>query len=218
MNSKERQLIMIIIFYFFIFSGSYVVSKYKAEKEVSYDHGLDGSVAEDCYFSMIAYKKGYTFDFIEGEMWEKSPFTIADFIQQRKRWLQGIFLVVHSPKIPFQNKLFLTMSLYAWMTIPLSTSNIVLAWLCPLPTDDFVLFNTLVAFVGAVNVYMYVFGVIKSFSLMRLGYSRFVFCLIGALCAIPFNIIIENIAVIWGFFGNKHKFYIVQKQVTTLQV
>lgn len=44
-----------------------MVTRYKAEKDVTFDHGLDGSVAEDCYFSMIAYKKGYTFDFVEGK-------------------------------------------------------------------------------------------------------------------------------------------------------
>lgn len=40
--------------------------KVAAEKVVSYDHGPEGSIAEDCYFSMIAMKHGYTFDFIEG--------------------------------------------------------------------------------------------------------------------------------------------------------
>lgn len=190
------------------------MSKYKAEKDVSYDHGLDGSVAEDCYFSMIAYKKGYTFDFIEGEMWEKSPFTFNDFIKQRKRWLQGIFLVVHSPKIPLRNKIFLSMSLYAWLTIPLSTSNVVLAFIYPLPTLSYSLFNSLFAFVGAVNIYMYIFGVIKSFSIARLGYKKFLICLCGALITIPFNVIVENVAVLWGFFGPKHKFYVVQKEIS----
>jgi egghead protein (zeste-white 4 protein) len=198
----------------FSWKGSYVVSRFKAERDVSYDHGLDGSVAEDCYFSMIAYQKGYTFDFIEGEMWEKSPFTIKDFIQQRKRWLQGIFLVVHSPLIPLQNKVFLAMSLYAWMAIPLSTSNILFAYFCPLPTNEHTIFNFLVAFVGAVNIYMYIFGVLKSFSLIRLGVKKFTLCIIGALLTIPFNIVIENVAVIWGLFGEKHKFYIVEKQIT----
>ena len=189
------------------------MSKFKAEKDVSYDHGLDGSVAEDCYFSMIAYKKGDTFNFIEGEMWEKSPFTLKDFIQQRKRWLQGIYLVVHSPKIPFQYKIFLMFSLYAWLTIPLTTSNMILVCAYPLPTISYSLFNFLFAFVGAVNIYMYIFGVIKSFSLNRLGFKKFLICVIGALLTIPFNIIVENVAVLWGFFGPKHKFYVVQKDI-----
>lgn len=188
------------------------MSKLKAERLVSYDHGLDGSIAEDCYFSMIAYKNGFTFNFIEGEMWEKSPFTIRDFLQQRKRWMQGIFLVVHSPNIPLQNKLFLAMSLYAWMTMPLSTTNLIFASMYPLPPTAWC--NFLSTFVGAVSIYMYVFGVIKSFSLVRIGFKRYVLCLVGAIFTIPFNVIIENVAVLWGFFGKKHKFFVVQKQVT----
>ncbi len=192
--------------------GSYVVTKLSAERSVSFDHGLDGSVAEDCYFSMIAYKKGFTFDFIEGEMWEKSPFTIKDFIQQRKRWMQGIFLVVHSHSIPLQNKIFLALSLYAWLTMPLSTTNLVFASLYPLPPTSWC--NFLSTFVGAVSIYMYIFGVIKSFSLMRIGFIRYIFYLFGTIFTIPFNVIIENVAVLWGFVGKKHKFFIVQKQFT----
>lgn len=37
-----------------------------AERKVSFDHGREGSIAEDCFFSMIAFRDGYTFDFIEG--------------------------------------------------------------------------------------------------------------------------------------------------------
>ncbi|KFM62826.1 Beta-1,4-mannosyltransferase egh, partial [Stegodyphus mimosarum] len=167
----------------FSWKGSYVVTQAGAERKVSFDHGLDGSVAEDCFFSMVAYKEGYTFNFIEGEMWEKSPFTLWDFLQQRKRWLQGIFLVVHSSAIPFRNKVFLACALYSWATIPLSTSNIILAGLFPIPCWQII--NFLCAFVGAMNIYMYIFGVIKSFSLYRLGLLKFCLCLIGALCTVP---------------------------------
>ncbi|GFS30299.1 beta-1,4-mannosyltransferase egh [Trichonephila inaurata madagascariensis] len=166
---------------------------------------------------MVAYKEGYTFNFIEGEMWEKSPFTLWDFLQQRKRWLQGIFLVVHSPAIPFRNKVFLACALYSWATIPLSTSNIILAGLFPIPCWQII--NFLCAFVGAMNIYMYIFGVLKSFSLYRLGLLKFCLCIIGALLTVPINIVIENIAVIWGCFGKKHRFYVVNKDVkSTLTV
>lgn len=195
----------------FSWKGSYVVTRAGAERRVSFDHGLSGSVAEDCYFSMVAYKEGYTFNFIQGEMWEKSPFTFWDFLQQRKRWIQGIFLVVHSPDIPIRNKIFLALALYSWATVPLTTSNIVLAAVFPIPCWQVI--NFLCAFVGSMNIYMYIFGVIKSFSLYRLGLVKFLFFVIGALCTIPFNIVIENIAVIWGCFGNKYRFYIVNKEV-----
>ncbi len=44
--------------------GDFEVS---AERAVTFDHGRDGSIAEDCYFSMIAYRDGYSFNFIEGK-------------------------------------------------------------------------------------------------------------------------------------------------------
>ncbi|CAH4033346.1 unnamed protein product [Pieris brassicae] len=140
----------------FSWKGSYVVTKVSAEKAVSFDNGLDGSVAEDCFFAIKAYKEGYSFNFVEGEMWEKSPFTLWDFMQQRKRWIQG-----------------------------------------------------------AVNIYMYIFGVMKSFPMYRFGPLKFVMCIAGALATIPFNIVIENLAVIWGVLGKKHKFYVVNKEVKT---
>lgn len=62
------------------------------------------------------------------------------------------------------------------------------------------------------NLYMYIFGVMKSFSVYRFGAMRFILCILGTLLIIPFSLVIENIAVIWGVFGRKHKFYIVNKE------
>ncbi|XP_037047525.1 beta-1,4-mannosyltransferase egh isoform X3 [Bradysia coprophila] len=198
----------------FSWKGSYVVTQVIAEKEVSFDNGIDGSVAEDCFFAMSAFSKGYTFNFIEGEMYEKSPFTLLDFLQQRKRWLQGILLVVHSKVIPARHKIFLAISVYSWVTMPLSTSNIIFAALYPIPCPNLMDFGC--AFIAGVNIYMYVFGVLKSFSLYRFGVVKFLMCALGAVCTIPVNIVIENIAVVWGLVGKKHKFYVVQKDVRSL--
>ncbi|RVE45088.1 hypothetical protein evm_010276 [Chilo suppressalis] len=195
----------------FSWKGSYVVTQMNAEKKVSFDNGLDGSIAEDCYFAMKAYKEGYTFNFVEGEMWEKSPFTLWDFIQQRKRWIQGILLVVHSKDIPVLNKVFLAISCYSWVTLPLLTSNIFLAAICPIPCGS--MLDLICGFMGAVNIYMYIFGVVKSFPMHRFGPLKFCLFIAGALATIPFNVVIENIAVIWGVLGKKHKFYIVNKEV-----
>lgn len=162
---------------------------------------------------MKAYTEGYSFNFVEGEMWEKSPFTLWDFMQQRKRWIQGILLVVHSKDIPYLNKIWLAISCYSWVTLPLSTSNVFLAAICPIPCPQ--ILDIVCGFIGAVNIYMYIFGVIKSFSVYRFGVWRFILLIIGALATIPINIIIENVAVIWGVVGKKHKFYIVNKEVKT---
>ena len=119
-------------------------------------------------------------------MHEKSPFTFSDFIKQRKRWMQGIYLVCASPHIPLKSKFLLSMSLGpylltgrqglillsagAWLTIPLSTSNLVLSKLFPMslgPTLDFT-----ICFIGAMGLYMYIFGYIKQFNVLRFSYLR----------------------------------------------
>ncbi|CAH1183805.1 unnamed protein product [Ceutorhynchus assimilis] len=197
----------------FSFKGSFVVTQVAAERTVSFDNGRDGSIAEDCFFAMKAYSMGYSFNFIEGDMWEKSPFTLIDFIQQRKRWLQGILLVVHSKQIPLKYKWLLVCSCYSWVTLPLSLSNVLLAAKFPIPCP--VAMDFVVVFIGSVNVYMFIFGVLKSFNLYRFGLVKFSLCLLGAVAVMPFSLIIENIAVIWGYFGNKHKFYVVNKSAGT---
>jgi len=70
----------------FGFHGSYIVLRNRVEVDVGIDFGPKGSIAEDCCFALKAWSKGYTFGFIKGELQEKSPFSVMDFIRQRKRW------------------------------------------------------------------------------------------------------------------------------------
>lgn len=182
-----------------------------AERDISFDNGLDGSIAEDCFFAMKAASVGYTFDFVDGEMWEKSPFTLMDFIQQRKRWLQGLLLVVHSPQIEWRTKIWLAFSVYSTVTLPLSTSNLLLTILYPI--DCPLLLDILLALTGATGFYMYMFGVMKSFPRQRLGTPKYLVCIVGVLFLIPVFVTLENLAVIWGLLGKKHKFHVVQKSV-----
>jgi egghead protein (zeste-white 4 protein) len=79
------ELLFSMAVYSMVANVSCVCVQVGAERQVSFDNGLDGSVAEDCFFAMRAFQKGFSFAFIEGEMWEKSPFSLWDFVQQRKR-------------------------------------------------------------------------------------------------------------------------------------
>lgn len=184
-----------------------------AERDISFDNGIDGSIAEDCYFAMLGAARGYTFDFVEGEMHEKSPFTLMDFIQQRKRWLQGLLLVVHSKEIPWRTKIFLACSVYATATLPLSLSNVFLAGLFPIPCP--LIMDLMLAFCGGITLYMYLFGVIKTFSLSTRsgGWIKTPLCLVAVVVLIPVFVTLEVCAIIWGLVGKKHKFHVVQKNV-----
>lgn len=194
----------------FSWKGSYVVTSVAAERKITFDHGPDGSIAEDCYFAMIAYREGYSFNFIEGEMHEASPFTIWDVLQQRKRWLQGMFLTVRSNEIPWRIKFFLACSLYAAVTLPLATSNLFFVAFFPLPHNSVLHF--VAAYDSAVALYMYIFGVVKSFShRCRRRPWKLLFYVAVASLVTPINLCIENIASIYCLFGGKHQFYVVNK-------
>lgn len=51
------------------------------ERNVFFDFGIYGSIVEDCFFGLKVWKKGYLFDFIEGEMWEWSFFLLIDYVK-----------------------------------------------------------------------------------------------------------------------------------------
>lgn len=182
---------------------------------MSFDHGIQGSLAEDCYFAMKAYMEGYTFAFVDGEMWEKSPFTLRDFVQQRRRWVQGLTLVVHSPEIAWRYKIWLALTLYAWVTMPLSLSNIVLGILFPLPTPLWLDF--LCSFIATVNIYMFFFGAVKSLPVHRLGALKCGLCVASLPFVIVLSTLLENVAIITGVFARKNKFYIVDKNMSALK-
>ncbi|CAC5385643.1 unnamed protein product [Mytilus coruscus] len=84
--------------------GSFLVVKASVELNVTFDFGVDGSLTEDCFFALKAWMRGYTCGFIEGEMWEKSPFSPKDFILQRKRWIQGHLKTLFCKTIPMRYK------------------------------------------------------------------------------------------------------------------
>lgn len=197
----------------FSWKGSFVVCKYSAEADVTFDNGPDGSIAEDCYFAMIAFAKGYSFDFIEGEMLERSPFTVMDLIRQRKRWVQGVWLVVHSPNIPIKNKFLLSMSLYGWISLPISTIGTFIAIAFTYHSSLWI--SAIGSFCFPVTAYMYIFGVLKTFNLRETKIYMMLVYVIGAIVTLTFNIVIENIAVVWGVLSQKHQFYIVDKNVNT---
>lgn len=65
----------------FSFKGSFIVCKAGVEQAVSFDQGPSSSIAEDAYFAVRAVTCGFSFDWVEGEMQERSPFTLGDLIR-----------------------------------------------------------------------------------------------------------------------------------------
>ncbi|XP_014300316.1 beta-1,4-mannosyltransferase egh [Microplitis demolitor] len=193
----------------FSIKGSFLVAQTGAEKHVSFDNGLDGSIAEDCFFALKADSLGYTFDFIEGEMWEMSVFTISDFIRQRTRWNHGIHLVVNSNLIPLKNKIFVALLYFSFLTSPLS----VLCGLLPLiiNLEYFILIDLPSIFIGIVSVYSHIYGCIQSFPFKNYKVLSCVMLMILTLLS-PLTAILEITALVCTAFDrNFYTFYVVNK-------
>ena len=59
------------------------------------------------------------------------------------------------------------------MTIPLSTSNLILVKFYPMSMGS--IFDFLASFMGAMGFYMYIFGYAKQFNILRFSYIRIIF-------------------------------------------
>ncbi len=168
-------------------------------------------------------------------MWERSSFTLIDFIKQRKRWMQGIFLVVHERRLPWHLRFFLGIyshiralllnnyillnhilgiGFYAWMTLPLAILNIIITPLYPVPLHGLLKF--VISYIGAVAVYLYIIGTIRSFPLARYGWLHFILRIICTIMTIPLAVLCEIIAVPWGLFSDKSQFFVIDKHITSI--
>ena len=197
----------------FSWKGSFIVANAGVERQITYDFGLEGSIAEDCFFGLTAWKEGHKFGFVEGDMWEKSTFSALDYIYQRKRWVQGIYNVFFSSQIPFKYKYGISLMLLAWFFMPLTVTNIVLVPLFPLPMWRSV--NILCGFMGAVMLFLYIFGAIMSFSPRRIGWAKYIFLCFIPIVVLPIAMCMETIGVMWALKTRKmNSFHIVNKQTT----
>uniref|UniRef100_A0A915IDW8 Glycosyltransferase 2-like domain-containing protein n=1 Tax=Romanomermis culicivorax TaxID=13658 RepID=A0A915IDW8_ROMCU len=190
--------------------GSFLVVQCGAERKVTFDFGPDGSVGEDTFFALMAWSRfpNFTFGFIEGEMSESSCLTLLDFLQQRKRWFQGLFLAALSPTIPWRHRIFVFYTFCAWMALPLNLLNhIVMMLFDPLP--NWIYIDLVISYMDSVYLYIYLLGTMKSFN--RGSVFSIVACLLGTLLVCPMNTCVVCLAVVWGTFSNKHQFRITPK-------
>ncbi|KAL3848003.1 hypothetical protein ACJMK2_018888 [Sinanodonta woodiana] len=198
---------------YFGFKGSYVVVKQGVEKEVGLDVGPNGSIAEDIYFALLACNRGFTFDFVSGEMQEKSPFTCMDFIRQRRRWFVGQMFTVLSKDIPIKCKIGLMISLACNIVMPLSTSIIFINLYYPFPKP--LIIHIIMGFIVGMLTFMYLFGSAKSIGSRPWNFFKYfaVYCLIITI-VIPTASCMECVATVWGLFSlNSTQFYVVKKNI-----
>jgi len=197
---------------YFGIKGSYVVSKFSAEHEVGWDFGPPGSKTEDAWMCLVAIEKGFTFDFVEGDMLERSPFTFTDFFKQRRRWMQGIFMVAATPTLKLRTRLLIGSGLAVWLTLPLATTGVILQILYPFDLP-YLWMDLVMGWVSATALYQYFIGYVRQFNVHRMSWLRLLLAAPEVLVASTVSLVAENLAVILMWFGDWYAFYIVQKEV-----
>ncbi|XP_054158406.1 beta-1,4-mannosyltransferase egh-like [Oppia nitens] len=190
----------------FAIKGSYIVANSGAERSVTFDNnGPNGSVCEDIFMAFNAYRRGYTFDFIEGEMYEKSTFTVWDFIRQRKRWIQGLLLLIYTSNIEHRYLILLEIVHLSMFAMYIQLIDLIY----PVPTVYWCqLINRLTV---SVVVYQQLFGTVIQFDWRQIGIKKFILCLVGSVLVIPFNYVCFLIVILYALLTKKHEFFVVQK-------
>ncbi|MCA9905007.1 MAG: glycosyltransferase family 2 protein [Anaerolineae bacterium] len=189
--------------------GSFIVINNQIEQFIGFDHGPDASITEDSYFALSAQSLGFGFDFIDAVMYEKSPFSVRDFVKQRQRWFAGMWLVALSHNLPVKERWLLLFFMLMWT----------LSWLCPVMLVVNVIFPTgtpvwlgIPSGISAIyTVWLYVVGFLFTFSRQQLGWRYFPL-LIAQVACVPLFGFLESAAVITSVLKPTRGFYIVQKE------
>jgi len=201
--------------------GSYVVCRSDVECDVSFDVGAPHSITEDAAFALKAMQKGVKFDFCRGVMLEKSPFTFVDFIKQRRRWMQGLWLNTLQNDIRWNAKIVLFVMMLTWTALPfIVLFNYLLLFIPAPPHTPYEIFNRTTC--QAVTLFVYLFGAIHNFNIPKWGLlyvARYIVFVSGTVLLIPVWNLLEACGVIYVLltFRARRDFYVVKKEHPALQ-
>ena len=192
------------------FKGSFFVCQHRVEKSITFDHGLEGSITEDSYFVIKASNHGYSFDWIDGEMYEQSPFTFMDFLRQRKRWHQGSYYIAFSKNLKrdLTGAVYLLQFFNSFLAT-LGTTSFFLSFFFPItfhPAD--VLFET---FLESCQWYFFWFGITKNFNLNKYSSLTKFLLFLSAPIIVPYMAVCHFLSFLWALASSKSDFHIVRK-------
>jgi len=93
--------------------GSHLLVRADVEGKVGWDFG---SVrAEDAVFGGSVTAEGYRWGFLQGFLYEQSPFTLQDFLRQRRRWVWGKLDLMRRVRTSRKLKLIHVLDLSLWL-------------------------------------------------------------------------------------------------------
>uniref|UniRef100_A0A2C9K6J7 Glycosyltransferase 2-like domain-containing protein n=1 Tax=Biomphalaria glabrata TaxID=6526 RepID=A0A2C9K6J7_BIOGL len=200
----------------FSWKGSFIVAKAEAEMTVSFDHGPEASIAEDCFFACVAFSKGFSFGFVDGTMFEQSTFTIKDFVRQRRRWMQGILLTALSKKIPLRYKFGPVLMSLSSCILPLNLLLFLVSRVWSLPSSVFITV-TFSIILGTI-IYLFILGTLQTFGVHQHGVWKCFLLVCATLLCGMVACCLEYLVAVLVFWMPKttiNNFYIVNKEIVS---
>jgi egghead protein (zeste-white 4 protein) len=187
--------------------GSFIVVNNRVEEAIGFDHGIEGSITEDAYFALLAQTAGVEFEFIDAFMFEKSPFTLPDFIRQRHRWFSGLWLCALTPRIPFKERAILLSFMAFWSVSWVGIFMLYINLVFPTTTPLWLALPGGLAF--AYYVTLYLVGYLRTYGWQLT--AKNLLRLLAQVMLIPFFSVMEAAGIIYGLLSPCRDFYIVRK-------
>jgi cellulose synthase/poly-beta-1,6-N-acetylglucosamine synthase-like glycosyltransferase len=92
--------------------GSHVLMRADVESSIGWDFGT--TWGEDSLFGLEAQRRGYRISWLKGRLYEQSPFTVRDFLKQRRRWVFHSLDVLRRREMSVKVKMNYFYSLLVW--------------------------------------------------------------------------------------------------------
>jgi len=105
--------------------GSHLLYRSDIEERIGWDFGLVR--AEDTMFGLLVNKHfGCICGWLKGKLYEQSPFSIEEFLKQRRRWMWGSLDILLKREIGLTYRLISLASIASWLS---SLPSIIVAYI-----------------------------------------------------------------------------------------
>jgi hypothetical protein len=194
---------------YFGMHGSFILVRSDIENRFGYDYGPETSITEDAHMALKIMDNGYKFGWLNGNVYEQSPYSWRDFIAQRKRWFVGLTFVERQKDITWYNRLILVFSRFMWAISWMAFVITVLNVFFPSETDMGI--GMLGGFIFSVYVMIYLIGTYRNVNSKQIGRLAKVYLYLLTLLCIPLSTCLEACGVIAGMVAPKKQFQVVYK-------
>jgi cellulose synthase/poly-beta-1,6-N-acetylglucosamine synthase-like glycosyltransferase len=189
--------------------GSFLLVPAELERQVGFDFGASGSIAEDIYFALRLRELGIPCRWIEGYVREQSPRDPSNFLRQRARWIYGLLNGCFDKAFLLRRRVVLLLYLAMWRTTIVSALLLTILLATTNESARVVSLWSLSMLVVGTNSWVGALRNVQEDAPASVGYR--VVWLILSVVLIPLVCLFETIAVVLGIVSRPRGFFVVEK-------